>query len=44
LKAFFDTSVLVAVFYGDHQHHDASIEALLKFDKSEVGCAAHSLA
>ena len=44
MKAFFDTSVLVAVFYGDHQHHDASIEALLKFDKSEARCAAHSLA
>jgi predicted nucleic acid-binding protein len=36
--------VLVAVCYGDHQHHDASIEAFLKFAKADAACAVHSLA
>jgi predicted nucleic acid-binding protein len=44
VKAFFDTSVLVATFYGDHQHHEASIERFLSFRRSEASCAAHSLA
>jgi predicted nucleic acid-binding protein len=44
VKAFFDTSVLVAVFYGDHQHHQASLEAFLAFNKQQAGCGAHSLA
>ena len=44
MKAFFDTSVLVATFYGDHQHHDASIDRFLSFRRSEACCAAHSLA
>jgi predicted nucleic acid-binding protein len=26
MKGFFDTSVLVPVFYGDHVHHKASLE------------------
>jgi hypothetical protein len=33
----------VAVCYGDHQHHAASLEAFLKFPQPEAGCAAHSL-
>jgi predicted nucleic acid-binding protein len=44
VKAFFDTSVLVPVFYGDHVHHQASLAAFLAFDKSSGCCAAHSLA
>ena len=44
MKAFFDTSVLVATFYGDHEHHQASIDRFLSFRRSEAGCAAHSLA
>ncbi len=44
MKAFFDTSVLVAVFYGDHQHHAASLDAFLKFDRKQAGCGAHGLA
>jgi predicted nucleic acid-binding protein len=44
VKAFFDTSVLVATFYGDHQHHDASLEVFLKFDRKQGCCGAHSMA
>jgi predicted nucleic acid-binding protein len=44
LKAFFDTSVLVPTFYGDHQHHDASADVFLKFDKKQACCGVHSLA
>ena len=44
MNAFLDTSVLVATFYGDHEHHDPSIDLFLRFDKVNVGCAAHSLA
>ena len=42
--AFFDTSVLVPVFYGDHVHHTASLEWFIQFDKSTGCCGAHSLA
>ena len=44
MKGFFDTSVLVAVFYGDHVHHQASLARFLQFDKSTGCCGAHSLA
>jgi predicted nucleic acid-binding protein len=44
VKAFFDTSVLVPVFYGDHQHHVASTECFLRFHKNQACCGAHSLA
>ena len=44
MKAFFDTSVLVATFYGDHQHHARSIDCFLRFRKSEACCGVHSLA
>jgi predicted nucleic acid-binding protein len=44
MKAFFDTSVLVPVFYGDHIHHQASLELFIQFDKSTGCCGAHSLA
>jgi predicted nucleic acid-binding protein len=44
VKAFLDTSVLVPVFYGDHQHHEASVNVFLKFDKKQACCGAHSLA
>jgi len=44
MKAFFDTSVLVPVFYGDHVHHRASLELFVQFDKSTGCCGAHSLA
>jgi predicted nucleic acid-binding protein len=44
MKAFFDTSVLVPVFYGDHVHHQASLDRFIQFDKSTGCCGAHSLA
>jgi predicted nucleic acid-binding protein len=44
MRAFLDTSVLIATFYGDHQHHEPSKNLFLRFDKTEVCCAAHSLA
>jgi predicted nucleic acid-binding protein len=44
MKGFFDTSVLVPVFYGDHVHHEASLHRFVSFDKSTGCCGAHSLA
>ena len=44
MKGFFDTSVLVPVFYGNHVHHQASIDLFVQFDKSTGCCGAHSLA
>jgi predicted nucleic acid-binding protein len=43
MKAFLDTSVLVAAFYGDHPHHDASLHVLTRFPKKDAACGAHSL-
>ncbi|MBV9762351.1 MAG: PIN domain-containing protein [Acidobacteriaceae bacterium] len=44
MKGFFDTSVLVPVFYGDHVHHKPSLDRFIQFDKTTGCCAAHSLA
>lgn len=44
MKAFLDTSVLIATFYGDHENHVISKDLFLRFTKKEVCCAAHSLA
>jgi len=44
VKAFLDTSVLVATFIGDHEHHEASMELFLRHGKTEVCCGAQSLA
>jgi predicted nucleic acid-binding protein len=43
VKAFFDTSVLIPVFYGDHPHHEASLTAFVEATKEEACCGAHSL-
>lgn len=43
MKAFFDTSVLVPVFYGDHIHHAASLDLFIQFNRSTGCCGAHSL-
>lgn len=44
MRSFLDTSVLVAAFYGDHEHHERSI-ALLAEQERTTGCtAAHCLA
>ena len=44
MKAFLDTSVLVATFYADHEHHLPSIDLFLRFGKKDACCGAHSLA
>ena len=43
MNGFFDTSVLVPVFYGDHMHHEAGLELFIQFDKTTGCCGAHSL-
>jgi predicted nucleic acid-binding protein len=44
VKAFLDTSVLVATFYGDHEHHAASIDLFLRHSRADACCAGPSLA
>ncbi len=44
MRGFFDTSVLVPVFYGNHVHHTASLDLFVQFDRSTGCCGAHSLA
>jgi predicted nucleic acid-binding protein len=44
MKALFDTSALVPVFYGDHVHHKASLDLFIQFDKSEGCCGVYTLA
>lgn len=44
MKGFFDTSVLVPVFYGDHVHHQPSLSLFVEFDKAYGCCGAHGLA
>ena len=43
MKAFLDTSVLVPVFYGDHIHHNPSIDLFTRLNKNDACCGAHSL-
>jgi predicted nucleic acid-binding protein len=44
VKAFLDTSVLIATFYVRHQFHQPSIDLFLRFKKNDACCGAHSLA
>ena len=44
MKAFLDTSVLVAVFYGEHEHHEPSFALFLRLNKKSGCTAAHCLA
>ena len=44
MKAFFDTSVLVGAFYGDHPRHAACLELLAEASKKTHFCAAHAVA
>jgi predicted nucleic acid-binding protein len=44
MKAFLDTSVLVATFYAQHEHHAPSIDLFLRFAQDDACCAVHSLA
>ena len=44
MKAFFDASVLVGAFYGDHPRHAACLRLLESASKKTHLCAAHSVA
>ncbi len=44
VSAFFDTSVLVAAFFEDHEHHEASLRVFSEATKESGFCAAHTLA
>jgi predicted nucleic acid-binding protein len=44
VRWFFDTSVLIATFLEDHEHHEASLAAFVAAGKKQAGCAAHTLA
>jgi predicted nucleic acid-binding protein len=44
MKGFFDTSVLVPVFYAEHIHHQRSLALFIQFNRSTGCCGAHSLA
>ena len=44
MKAFFDTSVLVAAFYGDHSRQAACLRLLEDASKKTHFCAAHAVA
>lgn len=44
MREFFDTSVLIAAFWGGHANHEASIQQFAKAEKKHSSCAAHTLA
>lgn len=44
MKAFVDTSVLVATFYADHQYHERSMQLYSGLKRSSGATAAHCLA
>jgi len=44
VKWFFDSSVLIPVFYRDHIHHEASLKVFEIAQKKDSCCAVHSLA
>jgi predicted nucleic acid-binding protein len=44
IKEFFDTSVLVAAFWGAHVHHAPSLKRFAAVEKSHSACGIHSLA
>ncbi len=43
MTAFLDTSVLVAAFCADHEHHQPSIDLFLRFGKNNACRGTHSL-
>lgn len=44
MKAFFDTSVLVAAFRGDHVHHERSLRLFAASTTKDAACSLHTLA
>jgi predicted nucleic acid-binding protein len=44
VKAFFDTSVLVAAVLASHEYHDRSLAVFAETDRKTGCCGAHTLA
>jgi len=44
VKSFFDTTVMVAAFWGDHIDHDRSLSVFCEATKPTAACGLHSLA
>jgi predicted nucleic acid-binding protein len=44
MREFFDTSVLVAAFWGGHPTHQASVKLFGSANKKQSSCGIHSLA
>lgn len=44
MKEFFDTSVLIAAFWGGHPDHETSLGLVAGANKKKSACALHSLA
>ena len=44
MKEFFDTSVLVAAFWGGHAHHGPSLKRFAAAERRHSACGIHSLA
>jgi predicted nucleic acid-binding protein len=44
LREFFDTSVLIAAFWGGHLSHEVSVERLASARRQHSACGIHSLA
>jgi hypothetical protein len=44
VRAFLDTSVLVATFYADREHDPPRINLFLRLERKDACCGAHSLA
>jgi predicted nucleic acid-binding protein len=44
MKYFLDTSVFVAAFWGDHQHHQPSARLVREARRTHAFCAAHTIA
>ena len=44
MKAFIDTSVLVAAFRGDHVHHERSLRVFAPSTAKDAACSLHTLA
>ena len=43
MREFFDSSVLIAAFWGGHANHGASIQCLSGANKKHSSCGIHSL-
>lgn len=43
MKTFLDTSVLIAIFYDEHKHHEPSFELFLRQRKPTAFTAVHCL-